>query len=60
MADNPHPPGQAFAHPDPSLFNPRLGPKLMLKASLTEQYKSSNAYDLSLLRLKLDILYAQP
>lgn len=31
----------------------------MLKASLTEQYKSSSAYNLSLLRLKLDIQYAQ-
>lgn len=61
MAANPHPPWPGICPPRPYPAQPStLGPKLMLKASLTEQYKSSSAYDLSLLRLKLDILYAQP
>lgn len=47
--------------PKPYAVQPStLGPKLMLKSSLKEQYKSSSAYDLSLLRLKLDILYDRP
>lgn len=61
IAANPHPPRPDICPPRPYPVQPStLGPKLMLKASLTEQYKSSSAYDLSLLWLKLDILYAQP
>lgn len=58
IAAYPHPPWPGICPPRPYLVQPSsLGPKLMLKASLTEQYKSSSAYDLSLLQLKLDILY---
>lgn len=57
MAANPHLPRTGICPPRPDPAQPSsLGPKLGLKASLTEQCKSPHAYDLSLLRLKLDIL----
>lgn len=61
VAANPHPLWHDICPPRPypvQLSN--LGSKLMLNASLPQQYKSSVAYDLSLLWVKLDILYAQP